>query len=83
MVIVVQALAKDLPWKLKEPRVSEIVQAHTGLKGSIDPLLEEVDIDKDGKISLDEFRRLLKTASMRPRRVPRQSNARDRRKLCS
>ncbi|URE06851.1 calcium-dependent protein kinase [Musa troglodytarum] len=77
------ALGKDLPWKLKEPRVLEIVQAHTGLKGSIDPLLEEVDIDKDGKISLDEFRRLLKTASMKPRSVPRQSTAHDRRKLCS
>ncbi|KAA0025676.1 calcium-dependent protein kinase 28-like [Cucumis melo var. makuwa] len=100
-----QALAKDLPWKLKESRVLEILQAidvntdglvdftefvaatlhvhqleehdsvkwqqrsqaafekfdidkdgfitpeelrmHTGLKGSIDPLLEEADIDKD------------------------------------
>ncbi|KAK4791624.1 hypothetical protein SAY86_032037 [Trapa natans] len=117
-----QALAKDLPWKLKESRVLEILQAidtntdgmvdfrefvaatlhvhqleehdsekwlqrslvafqkfdidkdgyitpdelrmHTGLKGSIDPLLEEADIDKDGKISLLEFRRLLRTASM-------------------
>ncbi|XP_058098847.1 calcium-dependent protein kinase 28-like [Magnolia sinica] len=118
-----QALAKDLPWKMKEPRVLEIVQAidsntdglvdfsefvaatlhvhqleehdsekweqrsqaafekfdvdkdgfitpeelkmHTGLKGSVDPLLEDADIDKDGKISLSEFRRLLRTASMR------------------
>ncbi|NP_001312822.1 calcium-dependent protein kinase 28-like [Nicotiana tabacum] len=117
-----QALAKDLPWKMKESRVLEILQAidsntdglvdfpefvaatlhvhqleehnstkwqqrsqaafekfdvdrdgfitpeelkmHTGLKGSIDPLLEEADIDKDGKISLSEFRRLLRTASM-------------------
>ncbi|KAI3808404.1 hypothetical protein L1987_24354 [Smallanthus sonchifolius] len=117
-----EALAKDLPWKMKEPRVSEILEAidsntdglvdftefvaatlhvhqleehnsekwqhlsqaafekfdvdrdgyitpeelrmHTGLKGSIDPLLEEADIDKDGKISLSEFRRLLRTASM-------------------
>ncbi|KAK4791267.1 hypothetical protein SAY86_031680 [Trapa natans] len=117
-----QALAKDLPWKLKESRVLEILHAidintdgmvdfsefvaatlhvhqleehdserwrqrslaafekfdidgdgyitpeelrmHTGLKGSIDPLLEEADIDKDGKISLSEFRRLLRTASM-------------------
>lgn len=41
----------------------------TGLKGSIDPLLEEADIDRDGKISLDEFRRLLKTASMSSRNV--------------
>ncbi|KAE8707128.1 Calcium-dependent protein kinase 16 [Hibiscus syriacus] len=117
-----QALAKDVPWKLKEPRVLEILQAidsntdglvdftefvaaalhvnqmeehdsdkwqlrsqaafekfdvdrdgfitpeelrlHTGLRGSIYPLLEEADIDKDGKISLSEFRRLLRTASM-------------------
>ncbi|XP_041020902.1 calcium-dependent protein kinase 28 isoform X1 [Juglans microcarpa x Juglans regia] len=122
-----QALAKDLPWKLKDSRVLEILQAidsntdglvdftefvaatlhvdqmeehdsekwqersraafekfdidkdgfitpeelrlHTGLRGSIDPLLEETDIDKDGKISLLEFRRLLKTASIRSRSV--------------
>ncbi|GJV74137.1 calcium-dependent protein kinase 28-like protein [Tanacetum coccineum] len=117
-----QALAKDIPWKMKESRVSEILQAidsntdglvdftefvaatlhvhqleehnnekwqkiskaafekfdvdkdgyitpeelkmHTGLKGSINPLLEEADLDKDGKISLSEFRSLLRTASM-------------------
>ncbi|KAF5958765.1 hypothetical protein HYC85_005990 [Camellia sinensis] len=117
-----QALAKDLPWKLKESGVLEILQAidsntdglvdftefvaatlhvhqleehnsekwqqrsqaafekfdvdrdgyitteelkmHTGLKGSIDLLLEEADIDKDGRISLSEFRRLLRTASI-------------------
>ncbi|XP_076909197.1 calcium-dependent protein kinase 28-like [Bidens hawaiensis] len=117
-----EALAQDLPWKMKESRVSEILEAidsntdglvdftefvaatlhvrqleehnsekwqhlsqaafekfdvdrdgyitpeelrmHTGLKGSIDPLLEEADIDKDGKISLSEFRKLLRTASM-------------------
>lgn len=122
-----QALAKDLPWKLKESRVLEILQAidsntdglvdftefvaatlhvhqleehdsdkwqnrsqaafekfdldkdgfitpeelrmHTGLRGSIDPLLEEADIDKDGKISLPEFRRLLRTASIGSRNV--------------
>ncbi|KAJ8545739.1 hypothetical protein K7X08_018322 [Anisodus acutangulus] len=122
-----QALAKDLPWKMKESRVLEILQAidsntdglvdfpefvaatlhvhqleehnstkwqqkwqaafekfdvdkdgfitpeelrmHTGLKGSIDPLLEEADIDRDGKISLSEFRRLLRTASISSRMV--------------
>ncbi|KAL6629757.1 hypothetical protein ACP70R_029522 [Stipagrostis hirtigluma subsp. patula] len=128
------ALAKDLPWRLKGPRVLEIIQAidsntdglvdfkefvaatlhihqmaeldserwglrcqaafrkfdldgdgyitpeelrmmqHTGLKGSIEPLLEEADIDKDGRISLSEFRKLLRTASMSnvpsPRGVP-------------
>ncbi|XP_042373132.1 calcium-dependent protein kinase 18-like isoform X1 [Zingiber officinale] len=121
-----RALAKDLPWKLKDACVMEILNAmdtntdgcidfeefvaaalhvhqlvehdsekwrllsqaafekfdmdrdgyitpeelrmHTGLKGSINPLLDEVDIDKDGKISLDEFRKLLKTASMGPLR---------------
>ncbi|KAK8607461.1 hypothetical protein V6N13_053196 [Hibiscus sabdariffa] len=127
-----QALAKDLPWKLKESRVLEILQAidsntdglvdftefvaaalhvnqmeehdsdkwqqrlkaafekfdvdrdgfitpeelrlHTGLRGSIDPLLEEADIDKDGKISLAEFRRLLRTASMGSRNVSSPSS---------
>jgi calcium-dependent protein kinase len=122
-----QALAKDIPWKLKESRVLEILEAidsntdglvdfsefvaatlhvhqleehnsvkwqqvsqaafekfdvdrdgfitpeelkmHTGLRGSIDPLLEEADIDRDGKISLSEFRRLLRTASMSSRNV--------------
>ncbi|KAJ0966954.1 hypothetical protein J5N97_023871 [Dioscorea zingiberensis] len=116
------ALAKDIPWKVKEPLILEILQAidsntdglvdfhefvaatvqvhqleeqdtakwnlrcqaafqkfdvdndgyitpeelrmHTGLRGSILPLLEEADIDKDGKISLSEFRKLLRTASM-------------------
>ncbi|EOA30208.1 hypothetical protein CARUB_v10013325mg [Capsella rubella] len=122
-----QALAKDHPWKLKDARVAEILQAidsntdgfvdfsefvaaalhvnqleehdsekwqqrsraafekfdidgdgyitaeelrmHTGLKGSIEPLLEEADIDNDGKISLHEFRRLLRTASIKSRNV--------------
>ncbi|KAH0909065.1 hypothetical protein HID58_032386 [Brassica napus] len=122
-----QALAKDLPWKLKESRVAEILEAidsntdglvdftefvaaalhvhqleehdsekwqlrsraafekfdidkdgyitpeelrmHTGLRGSIDPLLDEADIDRDGKISLHEFRRLLRTASISSPRV--------------
>ncbi|CAM8907998.1 unnamed protein product [Rhodiola kirilowii] len=117
-----QALAKDLPFKLKETRVKEILQAidsntdgmvdfsefvaatlhvhqmeehnsemwqqrskaafekfdldkdgfitpeelkqQMGLKGSLNPLLEEADIDRDGKISLPEFRRLLRTASI-------------------
>lgn len=133
-----QALAKDLPWKLKESRVLEILQAidsntdglvdfsefvaaalhvhqleehnsekwqqrsqaafekfdidkdgyitpeelrmHTGLKGSIDPLLEEADIDKDGKVSLAEFRRLLRTASISSRTVPSPSGHRNSRK---
>ncbi|KAJ6678289.1 CALCIUM-DEPENDENT PROTEIN KINASE [Salix viminalis] len=126
-----QALAKDLPWKLKESLVQEIVQAidsntdglvdftefvaaalhvhqleehnsekwqlrsqaafekfdidrdgyitpeelrmHSGLRGSIDPLLEEADIDKDGRISLSEFRRLLRNASMSSQNVPSPS----------
>ncbi|KAG6385885.1 hypothetical protein SASPL_154768 [Salvia splendens] len=127
-----QALAKDLPWKLKESRVLEILQAidsntdglvdfsefvaatvhvnqleehnsekwqmrskaafekfdvdkdgyitpeeikmHTGLRGSMDMLLEEADIDKDGKISLSEFRRLLRTASMSSTSVTPRGN---------
>ncbi|KAH9662753.1 calcium-dependent protein kinase 16 [Citrus sinensis] len=48
----------------------EELRMHTGLKGSIDPLLEEADIDKDGRISLSEFRRLLRTASISSRNVP-------------
>ncbi|KAJ7953123.1 GPCR kinase [Quillaja saponaria] len=133
-----QALAKDLPWKLKESRVLEILQAdsntdglvdfsefvaatlhvhqleehdsekwqqrsqaafekfdldkdgyitteelrmHTGLRGSIDPLLEEADIDKDGKISLSEFRRLLRTASIGSRNVPTSSRNHEFRKI--
>ncbi|XP_010934521.1 calcium-dependent protein kinase 18 isoform X2 [Elaeis guineensis] len=129
-----QALAKDLPWRCREPRVREIVEAidsntdglvdfpefvaatlhvhqmeehdcekwrkrcqaafdkfdvdrdgyitpeelrmHTGLKGSIEPLLEEADIDKDGKISLSEFRKLLRTASIGSRNVPSPSGIR-------
>ncbi|KAG1354059.1 calcium-dependent protein kinase 18 [Cocos nucifera] len=54
---------------------------HTGLKGSIDPLLEEADIDKDGRISLDEFRRLLKTASMSSRNVPTPTGVSNPQKL--
>ncbi|KAF2312394.1 hypothetical protein GH714_034517 [Hevea brasiliensis] len=134
-----QALAKDLPWKLKDSRVLEILQAidsntdglvdfsefvaaalhvhqleehnsekwhlrsqaafekfdldkdgyitpeelrmHTGLKGSIDPLLEEADIDKDGKISLSEFRRLLRTASISSRNAPSTSAHRNAQKI--
>ncbi|XAR57981.1 Non-specific serine/threonine protein kinase [Bertholletia excelsa] len=116
-----QALAKDVPWKVKEPCVVEILEAidsntdglvdftefvaatlhvhqleehnseiwqqrslaafekfdvngdgyitaeeikmQTGLKGSMDTLLEEADVDNDGKISLPEFQRLLRTMS--------------------
>ncbi|CAI9110935.1 OLC1v1011045C1 [Oldenlandia corymbosa var. corymbosa] len=134
-----QALAKDLPWKMKDSRVLEIVQAvdtnadglvdfsefvaatlhvhqleehnsekwhersqtafekfdvdrdgyitpeelkmHTGLRGSIDPLLEEADIDKDGKISLAEFRRLLRTASMSSRAVTSPNVNKESRRL--
>ncbi|XP_019172026.1 PREDICTED: calcium-dependent protein kinase 18-like [Ipomoea nil] len=116
------ALGKDIPWKMKESRVLEILQAidsntdglvdfeefvaatlhvnqmeehntekwhqrsqaafekfdidrdgyitpdelklHTGIRGSINPLLDEADIDRDGKISLTEFRKLLRSASL-------------------
>ncbi|KAM0970251.1 hypothetical protein ACFX13_018617 [Malus domestica] len=134
-----QALAKDVPWKLKDSRVLEILEAidsntdglvdftefvaatlhvhqleehdsqkwqqrsraafekfdidrdgfitpeelrmHTGLKGSIDPLLDEADIDKDGRISLSEFRRLLRTASITSRTVTSSPGHRNARKL--
>ncbi|RWW31447.1 hypothetical protein GW17_00003925, partial [Ensete ventricosum] len=133
-----QALAKDIPWRLKGPRDLDILQAidsntdglvdftefvaatlhvhqmeehdserwrsrckaafekfdvdrdgyitpeelrmHTGLKGSIEPLLEEADIDKDGKISLSEFRKLLRTASMSSN-VPSPSGVRNPQKF--
>ncbi|ESQ53480.1 hypothetical protein EUTSA_v10027243mg [Eutrema salsugineum] len=122
-----QALAKDVPWKLKDARVAEILQAidsntdglvdftefvvatlhvnqleehdcekwqqrsraafdkfdidrdgyitpeelrlQTGLKGSIEPLLEEAEVDKDGRISIHEFRRLLRSASLKSIKV--------------
>ncbi|KAG7618602.1 putative calcium-dependent protein kinase 18 CAMK-CDPK family [Arabidopsis thaliana] len=122
-----QALAKDVPWKLKDARVAEILQAidsntdglvnftefvvaalhvnqleehdsekwqqrsraafdkfdidgdgfitpeelrlQTGLKGSIEPLLEEADVDEDGRISINEFRRLLRSASLKSKNV--------------
>ena len=54
----------------------EELKMHTGLRGSIDPLLEEADIDKDGRISLPEFRRLLRTASMSSRGVADSSTNR-------
>lgn len=59
---------------------SFVVQ-HTGLRGSINPLLEEADIDKDGRISLSEFRRLLRTASMSSRGVPSPSANRAAQKM--
>ncbi|KAF8406566.1 hypothetical protein HHK36_008654 [Tetracentron sinense] len=58
----------------------EELKMHTGLRGSIDPLLEEADIDKDGKISLSEFRRLLRTASLSSRNVPSPTGLRNSRK---
>ena len=39
-------------------------QQFTGLKGSILHLLDEADTDKDGKISLPEFQKLLGQVSM-------------------
>ncbi|KAL3687151.1 hypothetical protein R1sor_013460 [Riccia sorocarpa] len=120
-----QALAKDMPWRLKETRVVEILKAMdsnrdgmvdfdefvaatlhvhqleesdsekwqrrsraafekfdfdkdgyitaeelkivlqaTGTKGNMDTLLEEADTDGDGRISLPEFQRLLRQASL-------------------
>ncbi|XP_039165347.1 LOW QUALITY PROTEIN: calcium-dependent protein kinase 28 [Eucalyptus grandis] len=134
-----EALAQDLPWKMKEPCVLEILQAidsntdelvdftefvaatlrvhrmeehdsekwqlrsqatfekfdidrdgyitpeelrlQTGLKGSLGPLLEEANVDKDGKISLSEFRRLLRTASMGSQNLPSPSGYWNLRKI--
>jgi len=42
---------------------AEELRMHTGIKGSIEPLLEEADIDMDGKINLLEFQKLLKLGS--------------------
>lgn len=42
---------------------AEELRMHTGIKGSIEPLLEEADIDMDGKINLIEFQKLLKLGS--------------------
>lgn len=54
---------------------------HTGLRGSVEPLLEEADIDKDGRISLVEFRRLLRTASIGSRNLPSPSGVQEAPKL--
>lgn len=54
---------------------------HTGLRGSVDPLLEEADIDKDGKISLPEFRRLLRTASIGSKTAESPLAHRNKRKI--
>ena len=34
------------------------------MRGSIDSILDEADLDKDGRISLPEFQKLLRQASM-------------------
>ncbi|GJT86329.1 calcium-dependent protein kinase 28-like protein [Tanacetum coccineum] len=51
-------------FNLLDDEKHKLWKTHTGLKGSINLLLEEADIDKDGKIFLSEFRSLLRTASM-------------------
>eukprot|EP00249_Psilotum_nudum_P022485 c28533_g1_i4 orf=1359-2336(+) len=43
---------------------TEELRMYTGIKGSIEQLMDEVDTDKDGRISLPEFRGLLRQASM-------------------
>lgn len=42
---------------------AEELRMHTGIKGSIETLLDEADIDMDGKINLPEFQKLLKLGS--------------------
>ncbi|KAL2907099.1 Calcium-dependent protein kinase 28 [Bienertia sinuspersici] len=77
---------------LKQPLISfdvdkdgfitpEELRMQTGLKGSVDPLLEEADIDKDGRISLAEFRRLLRSASISSRNVASPTCRKNSRKL--
>ncbi|KAK3435853.1 hypothetical protein EUGRSUZ_C00284 [Eucalyptus grandis] len=63
-----EALAQDLPWKMKEPHVLEILQAllfmciewrnMTQRSGSCGhrPLFEKFDIDRDGHITREELR---------------------------
>lgn len=63
------------------PRVYLYLLQYTGLRGSIDPILEEADIDKDGKISLSEFRRLLRTASLSSNNIPSPAPHRGLRKI--
>ncbi|KAK4790859.1 hypothetical protein SAY86_031272 [Trapa natans] len=48
----------------------EELRLYTGLRGSVEPLLQEADMDNDGKISLPEFQRLLRTASCSPTARP-------------
>ncbi|EFJ31885.1 hypothetical protein SELMODRAFT_449435, partial [Selaginella moellendorffii] len=40
------------------------IKEYTGLKGSLDTLLDEADTDGDGRISLREFQKLLRQASL-------------------
>ncbi|MCO5583133.1 hypothetical protein L7F22_037041 [Adiantum nelumboides] len=42
----------------------EELKVYTGLKGSIEHLLDEADTDKDGRISLPEFQRMLRQGSL-------------------
>lgn len=55
----------------------QFIIQHTGIKGSIEMLLDEADTDKDGKISLTEFRTVLKTASTPCQRRSSVSNNRN------
>ncbi|GJY82145.1 reverse transcriptase domain-containing protein [Tanacetum coccineum] len=43
-------------FNLLDDEKQNLWKTHTGIKGSINLLLEEADMDKDGKISLSEFR---------------------------
>ncbi|KAJ7565438.1 hypothetical protein O6H91_02G060900 [Diphasiastrum complanatum] len=53
---------------------AEELRQYTGVKGSIESLLEEADVDGDGKISLTEFQKLLHQASLGSRTNGSASN---------
>lgn len=43
---------------------SQELKQYTGMKGSLDTLLDEADTDGDGRISLSDFQKLLRQASL-------------------
>eukprot|EP00271_Cylindrocystis_brebissonii_P020863 TRINITY_DN715_c0_g1_i1.p1 TRINITY_DN715_c0_g1~~TRINITY_DN715_c0_g1_i1.p1 ORF type:complete len:556 (-),score=128.92 TRINITY_DN715_c0_g1_i1:703-2370(-) len=54
----------------------EELRVATNVKGSIDALMDEADVDGDGRISLPEFQKLLRSASMNAQRDASRSRGR-------